>query len=158
MKQLSIWFAIFLSSTSSMAKEIKTIIVIQASPEKVWSILTHFENYPEWNPFIINVNGEVQEGNTISISIQPPKGSRIKFKPKVLSRKKNEHLSWKGKVIIKGLFDGLHQFELIDNKDGTTTFLQSEKFTGIFVWLFNTNKTENGFNAMNRKLKALAEI
>ena len=35
-----------------MKKEIKTEILIKASPQIVWSILTDFENYPHWNPFI----------------------------------------------------------------------------------------------------------
>ena len=34
-----------------MAKEIKTEILINAIPEKVWSIFTNFDNYPNWNPF-----------------------------------------------------------------------------------------------------------
>ena len=51
-------------------------------------------------------------------------------------------------------------FELIDNKNGTTTFIQSEKFKGILVPLFKKMldyNTVNGFNAMNKKLKELAE-
>ena len=38
-----------------MAKEIKTEILINATPEKVWSILTSFDNYPNWNPFIKSI-------------------------------------------------------------------------------------------------------
>lgn len=36
--------------TTIMAKEVKTEILIKAAPEKVWAILTNFENYPNWNP------------------------------------------------------------------------------------------------------------
>jgi hypothetical protein len=62
--------------------------------------------------------------------------------------------------LVKGLFDGEHKFELIDNKNGTTTFIQSEKFNGILVPLFNkmlNNNTTKGFKMMNEKLKQLAE-
>lgn len=38
-----------------MAKEIKTEIVINASPEKIWAILKDFDKYPAWNPFIKSV-------------------------------------------------------------------------------------------------------
>jgi uncharacterized protein YndB with AHSA1/START domain len=44
-----------------MAKEIKTEILINASPDKVWAILTDFDNYPSWNPFITSLKGEVKE-------------------------------------------------------------------------------------------------
>jgi len=62
--------------------------------------------------------------------------------------------------LFPGLFDGEHKFELIDNNNGTTTFVQSEKFTGILVPLFRKMldvNTRNGFSLMNEKLKELAE-
>ena len=70
-------------------------------------------------------------------------------------------MKWLGHLWFSGLFDGEHKFELIDNGNGTTTFIQSEKFKGILVPLFNKmldKNTVNGFNDMNRKLKVLAEL
>ncbi len=43
-----------------MATEIKTEILISASPEKVWAILNDFGNYPNWNPFITSLTGDVK--------------------------------------------------------------------------------------------------
>ncbi|OPB97277.1 polyketide cyclase [Elizabethkingia occulta] len=140
-----------------MAKEIKTEIVIQAAPETIWKILTDFENYPQWNPFIVSVTGEAEKGNKIVVNIKPPDRKGMIFKPIILTKIKDKELSWQGKLMFKGLFDGKHKFELIDNGNGTTTFIQSEKFSGIFVWLFNTRNTKKGFNEMNQKLKELAE-
>lgn len=140
-----------------MAKEIKTEIVIQAAPEKIWKILTDFESYPQWNPFIVSVTGDVEKGNKIVVSIKPSDGKGMIFKPIILTKIDSKELSWQGRLLFKGLFDGKHKFELIDNGNGTTTFIQSEKFSGIFVWLFNPENTKNGFNKMNQKLKELAE-
>jgi len=39
-------------------KEIKTSIEISASPETIWKILTNFEDYENWNPFITKISGE----------------------------------------------------------------------------------------------------
>ncbi|HFK5505346.1 SRPBCC domain-containing protein [Elizabethkingia anophelis] len=157
MKRLFLLSVTFLMSYTVMAKEIKTEIVIQAAPEKIWKILTDFENYPQWNPFIVSVTGDVENGNKIVVSIKPPDRKVMIFKPIILNRINNKELSWQGKLLFKGLFDGKHKFELIDNGDGTTTFIQSEKFSGIFVWLFNPRNTKKGFNEMNQKLKELAE-
>ncbi|GHU88599.1 hypothetical protein FACS1894155_03800 [Bacteroidia bacterium] len=140
-----------------MAKEIKSEIVINVPPEKVWAVLTDFGKYPEWNPFITSLKGEVEVGNKIEVRIEPPKGTGMTFKPKVLEKIENKKIRWLGSLLFKGLFDGEHCFELIDNGDGTTTFVQSEKFRGILVWTFGTKKTKNGFEAMNLKLKELAE-
>ena len=143
-----------------MAKEIKTEILINASPEKVWAILTDFQNYPNWNPFIKSITGNVAVGNKIVARLEPPEVSGMTFKPKVLQFDKNKKFRWLGNLLFPGLFDGEHQFELIDNGNGTTTFIQSEKFNGILVPLFKKMldvNTKNGFVLMNEKLKELSE-
>ncbi len=140
-----------------MAKTIKTEIIIQATPEKVWTILTDFEKYPQWNPFVTSVKGQVEQGNKIQIRIEPPNGSGMTFKPTVITKNENRELRWSGKFLFSGLFDGEHKFELIENGNGTVTFVQSEKFTGILVGLFNPQKTQQGFMEMNKKLKDLSE-
>ncbi len=143
-----------------MTKEIRTEILINATPEKVWSELTGFANYTQWNPFIKSIIGEVAVGNTITVRLEPPGGSGMTFKPKVLAYDANKEFRWLGHLLFPGLFDGEHRFELIDNGNGTTTFRQSEKFNGILVPLFKKmlgTTTVNAFNLMNLKLKEVAE-
>lgn len=143
-----------------MAKEIKTEIFIHSTPEKIWSILTNFNNYPNWNPFIKSIKGEVKVGNKITVRIEPPESKGMTFKPKVLTFEPNKELSWLGHLMFAGLFDGEHKFEIIDNGNGITTFRQSEKFKGILVSLFKKqidNNTKRGFEEMNKKLKEFAE-
>jgi hypothetical protein len=144
-----------------MTKEIKTSILIDTAPEKVWSVLTNFDNYPNWNPFIKSIKGEVKVGNKITARIEPPEAKGMTFKPSVLTFETNKELSWIGHLLFAGLFDGKHKFELIDNGNGTTTFIQSESFKGILVPLFKKMldiNTINGFDAMNKRLKELAEL
>ncbi|APZ45863.1 polyketide cyclase [Polaribacter reichenbachii] len=137
-----------------MAKQIKTSITINASKEKIWKILTDFENYSEWNSFIKSVTGKVKVGEQIKIKLQG-----MTFKPVVLIYNKNSELKWLGKLWFKGLFDGEHKFKLTENKNGTTTFEQSENFTGILVKLFSKNleKTKKHFEQMNNELKIRSE-
>jgi len=147
-------------NTTAMAKEIKTEILINATPEKVWTILANFDDYSNWNPFIKSIKGEVKVGNKITARIEPPQAKGMTFKPKILTFKTNKELSWLGHLLFAGLFDGEHKFELFDNGNGTTTFKQSEKFNGVLVPFFKKmldNNTVNGFNEMNTKLKELAE-
>ena len=143
-----------------MAVAISTEVLINATPTKVWSILKDFDNYPTWNPFITLLTGDVKVGNKITVRIEPPGASTNTFKPKVLSFKPNEEMSWLGQLLFTGVFDGLHKLELIAHANGTTTFRQSEKFTGILVPFFKSqleNNTKQGFEKMNEKLKELAE-
>jgi hypothetical protein len=143
-----------------MSKEIKTQIIIQASPEKVWSILTDFKNYPEWNPFIRSIDGNTLAGSKIHVFIAPPEKKGMALRPKILVFHKQREFRWKGKLWTGGLFDGEHLFELIDNGNGSTTFIQSEKFSGVLIPLFAKMidvNTLNGFNLMNEKLKERVE-
>jgi len=138
-----------------MEKQIKTSIQIDASPETVWKILTDFNSYPKWNPFIKSLKGKVKVGHQISIELPG-----MKIKPTIQSFKVNEEFSWLGHLWIKGLFDGHHQFKLIKQKDGSTLFEHNEDFTGVLVkpLLKMVEKdTKKGFEEMNKQLKALAE-
>jgi len=138
-----------------MATEIKTSIIINASPEKVWKVFTNFYEYPLWNPFINPISGEIKKGEKLRVQIDG-----TKFKPKILEVEENKKLEWKGRLILPKVFDGQHLFELVNNDDGTTTFIQSEKFTGVLVPIFKkkilTDVKEN-FEKMNTALKKQVE-
>lgn len=138
-----------------MKKEITTSITIMAKREKVWNILTDYKAYPEWNPFISSLTGNVAVGNIIKIQLQG-----FTFSPKVLTYTENTELSWLGHLGIKGLFDGMHIFSLQEQTDGTTLFKQSEHFRGLLVPLFSKRldtDTKKGFEQMNQALKERAE-
>jgi hypothetical protein len=143
-----------------MAKEISTSIVINSSPSVIWEILMNFNNYPNWNPFILSITGNPKVGQQIEAKIQPPGAKAMIFKPLVLVNESKSEFKWLGKLWFKGLFDGEHRFQLIDNQNGTTTFVQSEKFTGILIPLLTKmldQKTLKGFIDMNEALKLHAE-
>ncbi|MGV0751437.1 SRPBCC family protein [Empedobacter brevis] len=140
-----------------MTKEIKTEITINVNPEKVWEILINQKEYTNWNPFIKKLEGKLKVGERLKVIIQPENSSKMTFKPIVLAYESYKTLKWKGKFLIGGLFDGTHIFELIDNKNGTTNFKQSEVFDGILVRFFNLDNTKKGFEKMNNELKKRCE-
>lgn len=140
-------------------KEIKTEIIINSTVDKVWSTLTDFDSYPNWNPFIKYFRGTPKEGNRIEVKLVPPNSKGMVFKPTILKFIPNKELRWLGHTLISGLFDGEHIFELKPNRDGTTTFIQREKFGGILVPLLKNSldDTKAGFELMNKKIKEICE-
>lgn len=140
-----------------MGKRIYTEIEINATVDVIWEILLDFKKYPNWNSFIKHIEGKVSPGNMLMVKIHPPGGSMMTFKPQVITHIRNKQLSWKGKLIFNGLFDGTHYFELIPLDNHKTKFIQREEFSGFFVRFFNPVKTQRGFETMNMKLKELAE-
>ena len=140
-------------------KQIETEIIINAKPEIVWEILTDFDNYGKWNPFIKSISGMKEEGEQLKVFIQPPEGKGMTFKPLVLNYQENSEFRWIGKLGIKGIFDGEHYFKLEEISPIQTKFIQGEKFTGILVVLMRNlvKNTKRGFEIMNKALKKEAE-
>jgi len=141
-------------------KEIRTEIVIKATPAKIWKILTNFEQFSTWNPFIISIQGTLAAGNIIRVELAPPDAKRMKLKPRILRVIPNQEFRWLGRILIPGIFDGEHIFELRDNKNETTTVIQREIFTGILVPFLKKmldDNTRRGFESMNSELKKVCE-
>ena len=140
-------------------REIQTEIEIDASPDVVWSHLTSFEKYPDWNPFITSAEGKAELGARLSVTIFPPGGKAMGFKPKVLVAEPGRELRWLGRFLLPGIFDGEHRFLLESHGDGTK-LIQAEKFRGLLVplmWKSMRPKTTRGFELMNEALKARCE-
>lgn len=136
-----------------MKKEIITEKVIKAKPHEIMSVLINTKRYPDWNPFIAEVIGDLKKDKRIRITITPPNSSRMTFFPEILSVTDDE-IRWRGKFLIKGLFDGEHYFRLIRINESETKLIHGEIFSGILVKFLPKVfvNTETGFQQMNEAL------
>ena len=138
-----------------MKHQISTTITIHATVETVWNIFTKFEDYPNWNPFIKSIQGTIKVGERFQATI-----GGMKFKPTTKVYTPNQEFTWLGRLFIPGIFDGRHSFLFQSNNDGSTTLIQKEGFSGILVPFMKRKldtEIKQGFEAMNEKLKELAE-
>jgi hypothetical protein len=141
-------------------KEIHTEIEINAPAGKVWRVLTDFAAYPEWNPFVRRVDGEVSVGARLDVTIQPSGAKGMSFRPTVLVADPNRELRWYGQLWFPGLFEGEHSFSIEPLGDQRVRFVHQERFTGILVPLLTRmldGGTRRGFEQMNQALKLRAE-
>ncbi|MHA2503012.1 MAG: SRPBCC family protein [Candidatus Kariarchaeaceae archaeon] len=135
-----------------------TSIEINASPEDVWNVLMDTDQYHQWNPFILRLEGEKSLGEKLEVELKNGEGT-MKFTPKVIEMQEKEHFAWKGIMFLPRLFDGSHHFELAKTESGTR-LTHWEEFKGIFVWPIMKmigKQTENNFIAMNEALKEHVE-
>ena len=117
-------------------RSIETEITIRGTPEQVWSVLTNFQKYPDWNPFIREASGEVKTGARLTVRIHPPDGRPMTFRPTVREASPSRELRWLGHLGLPGLFDGEHVFHLEPAGAGKTRLRQNEEFRGMLVHLF----------------------
>ena len=141
-------------------KSLYTEIEINAPAHHVWSILTEFDAYPDWNPFIIAFQNTPEPGHQFTVTIQLPGKKAMTFKPVCLALIPEKELRWIGHLFISGLFDGEHVFEIKEIDKTHTLFIQREDFKGVlsplFWWMLN-RATKEGFDQMNQQLKTRAE-
>jgi hypothetical protein len=136
-------------------KNIQTEILINTDITKAWDVLMNFDNSPKWNPFITSISGEPKLGSRLTVSIKPPGGKGMTFKPNILTFEANKEFRWKGKLGINGIFDGEHYFILESVDKDITKFIHGEKFSGLLVPFVRKmlDKTQKGFQLMNESIK-----
>lgn len=140
--------------------QILTDIEIQAQPVTIWSVLTDFPAYPDWNPFIRQIVGAPAVGTRLTVSLKPPNGRAVTFHPLVLECIENRILRWQGRFLVPRLLDGEHFFRIESPAPGRVTFTHGERFSGLLVPLCRKlldGPVRAGFMEMNQALKSRAE-
>ena len=141
-------------------KEIITEIRIQAEAETVWSILTDFDKYHEWNPFIRHARGKAVEGERLEARPEISEGKGMLFRPLVTKAIPGRELRWYGHFLIPGLSDGEHIFEIHASGNNAVHFIHRQVFKGLLLpllWPLMGEKTRAGFVKMNEALKDMSE-
>jgi len=146
------------ANTSITQRTIQTEVTINATASKVWQVLTDFEAYPQWNPFIRQIDGAIQPGKQLIIELNLS-GRTMTFNPTVLVMKPERELRWLGRFSIPGIFDGEHSLNIEPLGANRVRFIQSETFRGILVPFSGAilNDTEQSFQEMNQALREHAE-
>ena len=142
-------------------KELRSEIRINAPAAKVWEKLTDFGEYPKWNPFITKVEaGKLVAGATLKIRVEPPEDRAVSISCEVLVVDPGKELAWVGVMGLAAIFQGTHYMQLVENNDGTTTFINGEEFQGLMIPYMTKLIDHNlarGYELMNRGLKKICE-
>ena len=122
--------------------------------------MADFEKFPQWNPFIVKLEGRPEVNTRLRAELK--NGNRVSvFKPKVLVAEKNKAFEWLGSLPIPGIFNGRHYFRIESLNAGQVKFIHGEEFTGLLAGVILNKigeQTRAGFIAMNKALKEWAEM
>jgi hypothetical protein len=137
--------------------EIRTEIDIDAPPERVWAVLTDFSSYPDWNPFIQKIEGNVAVGETLKAEMHAlHMDSPMSFSPEILVVDEHKELRWLGRLLLPGIFDGEHFFQITKTETGSR-MMNGENFRGILLLAFDMDDFVPSFDAANVTLKKRVE-
>lgn len=147
-------------------RHLRTEIEIDATPARVWAVLTDFAAYPSWNPFILSVEGRAEVGTRLEMRVRGPGSEPLTVRPTVMRAEAGRELRWRGRLGPRGTLVGEHSFTLEPLAAGTAgggqrvRFVHEERFTGplvALVWGTIGPSTRAAFQSMNGALKARAE-
>jgi hypothetical protein len=143
-----------------MSKQLRSQIDIDATPERVWQVLSDFSSYPQWNPFIVRAEGEATPRSRLVMRMQPVGARGVTLRPTVVEATPGHRLRWLGRFGIPGILDAEHSFTITPRDGGGVRLAQDENFTGMLVPLLARSldrHTRPAFEAMNSALKQRAE-
>jgi hypothetical protein len=137
-------------------KKFHAQIRIEAPASKVWEHLTDFAGYPEWNPFLRSVQGELHEGATIEIQVanqpRPIKGRIKQLVP-------NARLQLESHVPL-GLLKALFTCEITPLEGNRQVkFTVNETFKGLLAGILGSRLERQGplYDEMCKSLKTRVE-
>jgi len=139
--------------------QLRTEIEIAADPARVWDTLVGFASYPDWNPWVRSVEGELAVGSVLTLTVTPADGSERRERVTVTALEPGRSLRWTGKLVARFLFAGEHYFELTELGVGRTRLTQGENLSGAMVQHLGQRLTgmARGFVGMNEALKKRLE-
>lgn len=114
-------------------KEIRTDVTIEATSQEVWAVLADFGSYGEWNPAFASIEGRPEAGTKLDVAFSLKGDRTMRMRPTVLVAESGRELRWLGHLLMPGLFDGEHRFEIHEQEPGRVRFVQGERFRGLLV-------------------------
>lgn len=135
---------------------------IEANSDKVWSIISDFDNWNYWHK-----NSEMKDVELITINNLP---KILKFNISNIPLKINlsrvditegESISWIGFLpFTQTLLSGERNFKVISRSDICCTLIQTETFHGLisrFVQKRLSIKYKRNYESLNQNIKLIAE-
>jgi uncharacterized protein YndB with AHSA1/START domain len=103
--------------------------LIQAKPDKVWSVLTDAAAWPSWDSGVTKVDGRIGMGEKIAVTVEANPGRS--FPVKVVELSAPARMVFLGGMPL-GLFAGRRTYTLAPEGTGTR-FTMREEYTGLLA-------------------------
>ena len=100
--------------------------LIQATPERVWSVLTDAAAWPNWDSGVTKVDGRLALGEKLTVAVEANPGRS--FPVKVVQLNAPERMVFLGGMPL-GLFTGKRTYTLVPEGTGTR-FAMLEEYSG----------------------------
>jgi hypothetical protein len=128
---------------------------IQATPDKIWGLLTDARRFPSWNSTVTSLEGNIALGEKLAIKV--PLDPKRTFTPKVTKLDPQHEMQWSDG--FAPMFKGVRTFTLTPKGNGVTEFAMTEVFSGLMLPMIKGSLPDfrDAFETYARDLKRAAE-
>jgi len=136
----------------------RTEILIDATPEQVWSVLNDTKSYPDWNEIIVKMDGKIVDKGKVDVLFKAGPKAKPRLYHNNLVVKDGVEFYWSEKQAM-GIKDR-HSFSVEPTDDGKTKFIQADQTKGGATWLLGktiSKRVIKVYPIFNQSLKAEVE-
>jgi hypothetical protein len=136
-------------------KRFATAIVIQATPETIWALLTDAAAYPHWNSTVDRIDGQIVAGGRVTVHAKSAPGRA--FPLRITEFVPGQKMVWAGGMPL-GLFTGTRSF-VLTAASGGVRFAMDETYDGLLAPLITRSipDLQPAFDTFAADLKRRAE-
>jgi len=129
--------------------------VVSDAPRRVlWRLLTDFEHYADWNPYITEASGTATEGAKIRLTLDPRNADPYEVTCDVITVHPPRKLYWRCRDHLPGWLDREHTFRLIPMGPGRIRIVYHGRWEGMLVPFADLDDRKRGYERM---VEALAK-
>ena len=140
--------------------EVETEVMIEASTQRVWEILTDAQRYPQWNPYIRELHGELVPDAGLRFRFSFLGGITLPARARVMVVRVDRELRWAGHFLRDELFRAEHYHFLEPMSESRVRLRHGERFSGTLAAVlspFLRAWAPGRYRAANLALKQRAE-
>jgi uncharacterized protein YndB with AHSA1/START domain len=132
-------------------------LVIEAPRETVWAALADLDSYADWNPYITEASGDLEEGKEIRLVVRPPDEDAEDATMKVLTARFERKLRLEDRLVLPGVRDEELTFRVIKMTPSRVRLEETARLEGILAPFADLGPTTSGLEAMAAALAQRVE-
>lgn len=140
--------------------EIDESYEVRASAEVLWQVITDFDRYPDWNPFVISCAAALREGQPIDMKVQLFKHFAQPQRETILEVNPGVSFRYGLGPNRLGALSSVRSHEVEPRGPDRSHYRSHFRLTGWLAPLTNAwlgRRLEHGFSSMSRALVTRAE-
>ena len=129
---------------------------VDAPRDRVWGIVTAFDEYADWNPYMRRVDGDAQDGGAVVVRLETSNGSS-ELSASITVYRPPRKLGWTSRLVAPGLRDVEYEIIVTELARDRTRVVQHARYEGLLAPFVDRTALEDGLESMTRALAARAE-